>query len=205
MAKMTKMDGSERKKQLLAAGAKLAAKYGASNVTRRMVAAECGCAEGLVSVYLGGTEEAQKAYARAAKRAGLPLPNKEEAAVLGAQLRAHGPRDKRDTRKRSAKEVDAIKRKTTGTAAAKPRARKLIAAKAEKAVKESVAKKIIAKSKKSAASRETKPKRAPRNKLPMPADPTRQPMPGTARLPVPPEVKTAARKPKAPPPAQPVN
>ena len=104
------LTGAERKAQLLEAGAKLASKYGASNVTRRMVATACKCAEGLVSVYMGDSATAQKAYARKAKALGLTLPDKAKTEAIGAKLRAHGPRDKRDTRKRSAKEVEAIKR-----------------------------------------------------------------------------------------------
>ena len=57
--------GEERKAQILDAGAKLAAKHGAVNVTRKMVADECKCAEGLVSVYLGTKDEARKAYHKA--------------------------------------------------------------------------------------------------------------------------------------------
>lgn len=107
------LTGAERKAQLLEAGAKLAAKYGAVNVTRRMVAQACKCAEGLVTLYMGTSGDAQKAYARKAKALGLTLPDKARAEAIGQKLRAHGPRDKRDSRKRSPREVEAIKRKAS--------------------------------------------------------------------------------------------
>lgn len=112
---MTKkvLTGAERKAQLLEAGAKLAAKYGAVNVTRRMVAQACKCAEGLVTLYMGTSGDAQKAYARKAKALGLTVPDKARAEAIGQKLRAHGPRDKRDSRKRSPREVEAIKRKAS--------------------------------------------------------------------------------------------
>lgn len=113
MSKAKVLTGKERKAQILEAGANLAVKYGAVNVTRRMVAKACGCAEGLVSNYMGNSAEAQKAYARKARAMGKALPDKAQAEAHGAKLRAHGPRDKRDTRKRSIKEVQAIKRKQT--------------------------------------------------------------------------------------------
>lgn len=121
MAKKTiqMLTASERKLQLLAAGAKLAHKYGASNVTRRMVAAEAGVSEALVSRYMGTTEEAQKAYAKHAKKLKLDLPTKAEAELRGRKLRAHKPGDKRDTRKRSAKEAKAIREKKPSAPAAK--------------------------------------------------------------------------------------
>ena len=153
------LTGKERKAQLLEAGAKLASKYGATNVTRRMVATACKCAEGLVNVYMGDAASAQKAYARKARAMGLTLPDKAKTETIGAKLRAHGPRDKRDTRKRSAKEVEAIKRK-------------------------------------SEAQRETKPKPG-REAKPVSAPARSKPSPGKA--PTPPERKSAARKPKAPP------
>lgn len=167
------LTGAERKAQLLDAGAKLAAKHGAVNVTRRMVAVACGCAEALVSVYMGDSATAQKAYARKAKALGLSLPDKKTTEELGIKLRAHGPRDKHDTRKRSAKEVEAIKRKqlTKGPS---------LGAAMSKAL-----------------GRETKPKRAPRPAKPIPASAPALPSPGVVQTP--PERKSAARKPKAPP------
>ena len=49
MTKKKEMTGAERKASILDAGAKLAAKHGASNVTRRMVAKQAGVSEALVS------------------------------------------------------------------------------------------------------------------------------------------------------------
>lgn len=109
----------ERKDQILNAGAKLAAKNGARNVTRKMVAETIGVSAALVSAHMGGGEAAQKAYARQAKKLGLMLPDAAATAAIGKKLRAHGPRDARDTRKRSAKEVDAIKRKKSPARAIK--------------------------------------------------------------------------------------
>lgn len=103
--KRKQLPGDERKTQLLDAGAKLAVKLGAANVTRRLVAKEVKVAEALVSHYLGGTADAQKAYARHARKLGLTLPSKAESDAIGAKMRKHKPGDKRDTRKRSIREV----------------------------------------------------------------------------------------------------
>lgn len=110
------LTGAERKAQLLEAGAKLASKHGAANVTRRMVATACKCAEGLVTNYMGDAKSAQKAYARKAKAMGLSLPDKAKTDAIGVKLRKHKPKDARDTRRRSIREVQAIKRKVTRSA-----------------------------------------------------------------------------------------
>lgn len=73
--------------ELLDIGARLAAKYGAENVTRRMVAEEGKVSEPLVSHFFGSTEEAKKKYARRAKALGMKLPTKTEAMELGRELR----------------------------------------------------------------------------------------------------------------------
>lgn len=117
--KIEMLDAKTRKLQLLDAGAKLVSKHGAQNVTRRMVAAAAKVSEALVSRYMGTTEEAQKVYARHAKKMGLAVPSKAEADALGAKLRKHKPGDKRDTRERSAKEVQAIREKKSNNTAAK--------------------------------------------------------------------------------------
>ena len=145
MAKRKQLNGADRKASLLDAGAKLAAKHGASNVTRRMVAEAVKCSEALVSVYMGDTPTAQKAYARHAKKIGLSLPDKAKTEAIGKKLRAHGPRDKRDTRKRSVKEVKAIKRKRETKPAAPVRTKPV-------------------------TKRETKPKTAPVAKNPVPSE-----------------------------------
>lgn len=201
MSKKAVMTGPERKAQLLTAGAKLAAKHGAANVTRRMVAQACDCAEGLVNVYVGDAATAQKAYARKAKALGLKLPDKATSLALGAKLRAHGPRDKRDTRKRSVKEVEAIKRK--GATPAKKSANRITRTTAKPATAGNIPQRSTTVSSKPAAERETKPKRAPRPALPMPASPPAQESPATAFPPLaPPERKaTVARAPKLPPPS----
>jgi DnaK suppressor protein len=88
MAKSKKSVEVDRKKQFLDIGAKLAAKYGAKNVTRRMVAKEAGVtSDALVSHHLGGTEVAQKKYAAHAKKLGLTLPSKAEVEAAGVALR----------------------------------------------------------------------------------------------------------------------
>lgn len=102
----------DRKTQMLDAGAKLAAKYGHKNVTRRMVAAAVKTSEGLVSKYMGDATKAQNAYKRHAAKLGLALPTAAEAEAKGAKLRAHGPRKQPVVRrKRSDKEIAAIQRK----------------------------------------------------------------------------------------------
>lgn len=102
-----------RKEQLLDIGARLAAKHGLGNVTRRMVAGEAKVSEALVSSYVGNVDEARAFYKARAKRLGLKLPDAATEAQLGLALRAHGPRDN-GKRKRSTKEVKAIKRKVRG-------------------------------------------------------------------------------------------
>lgn len=105
------MTGEDREKQLIDTAVALAKKHGAANLTRRMIAKVCDCSEALVSNYLGTTEQLRRKAKNAAKKAGVTLPDKKAEVQLGKELRAHGPRDKRDTRKRSPREVEAIKRK----------------------------------------------------------------------------------------------
>ena len=109
--KRKQLPGAERKTQLLDAGAKLAAKLGAANVTRRLVAKEAKVAEALVSHYLGTSADAQAAYAKHARKLKLTLPTKAETAAIGLKMRKHKPGDKRDSRKRSVREVRTIKQK----------------------------------------------------------------------------------------------
>jgi hypothetical protein len=186
------LTGAERKAQLLEAGAKLASKHGAANVTRRMVATACKCAEGLVNRYMGDSATAQKAYARKAKAMGLPLPDKARAAELGAKLRKHKPKDARDTRKRSPREVKAIKDKAAGTRKVSRSAgsgkfvtKAVVAADPKGTVTDTV------------RNRETKPTRPARTKPTAPRSKPAKQSPG--RAPSPPETKSAARAPKAPP------
>ena len=109
--KRKQLPGTERKTQLLDAGAKLAVKLGAANVTRRLVAKEAKVAEALVSHYLGTSAEAQKAYTKRARKLGFTLPTKAVSDDIGLKMRKHKPGDKRDTRKRSVREVKTIKQK----------------------------------------------------------------------------------------------
>lgn len=105
------MATNERKTQLLDIGAKLASKHGHVNVTRRMVATAAKVSEALVSSYMGDAKTAQAAYKRRATKLGLKLPTADQAEVLGAKLRAHGPRKAPVVRrKRSEREKAAIKR-----------------------------------------------------------------------------------------------
>lgn len=109
--------GAESKALILDTGAKLAAKYGAKNVTRRMVAKAAKVAESLVTHYVGGAVDAQKLYAKRAKTLGLTLPDEVMANKIGKKLRAHKPGDKRDTRARTPKERVAVAKKSAAGAA----------------------------------------------------------------------------------------
>jgi hypothetical protein len=183
---------NDRKTTILETGAKLAAKHGAINVTRRMVAKAAKLPESVVSYYMGGADEAQRAYTKQAKKLGLTLPTKQEAEAIGVKLRAHKPRDVRDSRKRTVKEVEAIKRKVKKTAV-------LGSTIGMPTAKKSVAKVAAVKSAaKPAASREVKPLAPPSTK---PAAAPKPMLPGPASTPAqtPPSTKTAARLPKAPP------
>lgn len=114
------MDSADRKAALLIVGAKLASKYGAVNVTRRMVAEAGKVSEALVTHHFGPIADAQAAFARKAKALKLPLPDKAKAETIGTKLRAHGPRKAKPARKRSVAEVKAIKRKTATRVANSP-------------------------------------------------------------------------------------
>lgn len=107
---MKVLSSEEREESILNAGAQLAAKYGAVNVTRRMVASKLKISDGLVSHYMGGTAEAQAAYKKRMKKLKLVEPAKDKIEALGVKLRAKGPREVKSTRKRSIREVKAIKR-----------------------------------------------------------------------------------------------
>jgi hypothetical protein len=184
----------DRKMVILEAGAKLAAKYGAANVTRRMVATAAKLAESVVSYYMGSAPDAQRAYKRKMKAMGLSEPDKSKIEAIGAKLRAHGPRDPRDTRKRSAKEVEAIKRKS-----------------AAKKVTIPAAKSVAVRPRKTKLNGEPDNRRGlkggPASRAPIkppstkPVAPPAQPAVAPPNAPVtgPTESKTAARQPMAPP------
>lgn len=178
------MEGADRKAALLKVGAQLASKYGAVNVTRRMVAKAGKVSDGLVTHYFGGAEEAQAKYAREARRLKLPLPDKAKSEAIGAKLRAHGPR-KAPARKRSIAEVKAIKNKV----AAKKIAQINKKAKAMKAV----AKKAPARAVQHAGKLDVRVLKD-NNGRPIKPAPSK-----TKALPGPSENKTAARVPKLPP------
>lgn len=190
--KKKQMSGEDRKASILEAGARLAAKHGAINVTRRMVAAAAKVSEALVSAHMGDTASAQAAYKRQMKKLGLEEPSKDKIEAIGVKLRAHGPRDKRDTRKRSAKEVEAIKRKGVTVKAKVTRSGKtIVTAKSRRSgvdLRQHTAAIVKAvtpgpKERKPASPRERKPKAPPM-----------LPQPGPKENKV-----SAARKPKAPP------
>jgi AcrR family transcriptional regulator len=177
--------GAERKAALLECGAKLAAKHGAVNVTRRMVAKACKVSEGLVTAYMGTTADAQKLYTRQAKKLGLKLPTKEQVEAIGAKLRAHGPRKapvKRTSRKRSVKEVQAIREKIAGKRASPALA---------KALRKPAAKKSVSVPAVTAAK--------PAGKLPRKAGAAKKPVSAVPAVQVAARRPTAARTPKAPP------
>lgn len=194
MSRKVALTGAERKAALQTVLAKLAGKHGSSNVTRRMVAQLGKVSESLVSTYFGDTAALRKAAKAAAKKAGIAEPSPEQQEIIGVKLRAHGPRDKRDTRKRSVKEVEAIKRKAApakksaagrvSKPAAKPTSRKSTSSKGANS---------------SSGERETKPTKPAERK---PTGPKEKPAaPARERKPTgPAERKSAAREPKAPPP-----
>lgn len=78
---------SEREAQFLDIGARLASKFGASNVTRRMVAQQAQVTDPLVGAYMGKIATAQAKWKAHCKKLGLPHPSKHEEAVMGMQLR----------------------------------------------------------------------------------------------------------------------
>jgi hypothetical protein len=166
---------NESKKALLEAGAKLASKHGAKNVTRRMVAKAAHVSESLVSHYMGATAVAQKKYAAHAKKIGLALPAKDAEAKLGKSLR------KKTAKKAPAKKVAAKKatrvsaKKATKKVAAKKAARKnAIASDAtprRRSVKEIKAIKDKAAGKRPSAARAPKPAPVVEALPPLPALP----------------------------------
>lgn len=180
------MNSEERKKQLLDIGARLGAKIGIVNVQRQAVAVAAKCADSLVSSYLGTNEVARKAYRKHMKKLGLVEPSKDKIAAAGIKLRSHAPNDVRDVRKRSVKEVEAIKRKPGKTTAAKAA---LVSAK-KSAASSTPAKKSLG------VAATAKPVPSPTKPRKSPAKPRSAP----ERKPTgPTEHKSAARKPMAPP------
>lgn len=198
MSKTKTLTGPERKAQILDAGAKLAAKYGVVNVQRRMVAQACKCAEALVSRYMGDTATAQAAYKRHMRKLGLVEPAKDKVEAFGVKFRAHGPRDKRDTRPRSLKEVKAIKEKRAKGPGYSVKTSTTTDGRTVvnvKATRKGVDLRKVGPL--AAATRETKPAPKPASK---PRETPAKPIPSPALpMPGPSEHKSAARAPKAPP------
>lgn len=126
---MKKMEGSDRKSQLLDAGAKAAAKHGAANVTRKMVADAAKVSEALVSAYFGSMNEAKAAFKKHAKKLGLTLPDKDKEAELGSKLRAHGPRTAKTPAPSENKPVAPKKATAPAPSENKPAKKKPVAAK----------------------------------------------------------------------------
>lgn len=124
---MKKMEGSDRKSQLLDAGAKAAAKHGAANVTRKMVADAAKVSEALVSAYFGSMNEAKVAFKKHAEKLGLTLPDKDKEAELGSKLRAHGPRTAKTPAPSENKPV--APKKATAPAPSEKKKKKPVAAK----------------------------------------------------------------------------
>lgn len=113
----------DRKTEFLDIGAKLAGKYGAVNVTRRMVAQAAKVSDGLVAHYLGSIADAQKLFAKHAKKLGIEQPAKDKIESIGTKMRAHGPRKEKVVRSKKAtrapKETKPVKPKVKPTVAPK--------------------------------------------------------------------------------------
>ena len=183
------MTSEAREAQLRKIVGELAGKYGVNNVTRRMVAKAAKCSEPLVSAYLGTLGELKIAAKREARRLGLKPPTGKEEAAIGAKLRVHKPGDKRDTRKRTVKEVRKIKE-------TKPAGKR-------KVMRSAKSGEFVTKAEAAASPATTfadtvpTPTSKPKPRPQSPNPPERKPT-------APPERKTAARPPKLPPIVQPV-
>lgn len=120
-AKRTAPD--KRKESVEKSGIKLAVKVGVSNITRRMLAAESGISEALVSHYMGDREAMRKKIARITKAAGKVQPDKEKQLVIGKKLRAHSVQEVIGAKKSSAsRPIAGSKRPDTLTVTASPAA-----------------------------------------------------------------------------------
>jgi AcrR family transcriptional regulator len=97
------------KQELLEFGVALAVKYGVVNVTRRAIAKRARVSEALVSHHLGNREALHKAIKRQMRKQGYEEPSAAEIEKAGKRLRAK--KNPAPARKRTAKEVEAIKRK----------------------------------------------------------------------------------------------
>lgn len=111
---------SDRKKQLLDIGVRLAAKHGVANVTRAAIAAEAGISAPAVGKHLGTTEERNKAIRKAMKAAGKSEPDKKSVEAKGKELRKKGPRKTKPAKPESKKPVSAPAKKPVKPTKPKP-------------------------------------------------------------------------------------
>lgn len=185
----------DTKAKILDAGAKLVGKYGAVNVTRKMVAESAKVSAAIIAYHIGNSAEAQKAFKKHAKKLGIAEPSKDVIEAQGVKLRAHGPRKNKVVRKRSIKEVKAIKNKVVlaAHANAKP------IGKVVKVSKNTVTAKLNAEGDKLLKKAKKVVAKKPVAAKPAPARAAKKN--GSVSSPAPTSTgkKTAARKPKAPP------
>lgn len=95
-----KMDAEDRRKTIIDAACKLAAKIGSSNLTRRAIAKAAttkrrNCSEALVTVHLGTQAETRALIAKEMKKRKLSEPSAAKQEEIGRKLRAHGPRNRK--------------------------------------------------------------------------------------------------------------
>lgn len=152
-----------RKAEFLETGARLAAKVGVNNVTRRAIAAEHNVSDPLVGKHVGGKDDLRKGIKSTMKKLGLKEP--DDALAKGKALRARTtkliPASKRVAKKATAaKKSPAKKSAPVSRAPAKSAGKPAVAKKATPAKKS-----VAAKPSTSAGSRGTKPA------TPLPADP----------------------------------
>ena len=86
MVTQSRMLREDREKLILDAGAKLAGKFGAKNITRKMVSDLVKTSEALISYYTGTTSEAQKRYKKQAKKLGIEEPTKEKIEAISGGM-----------------------------------------------------------------------------------------------------------------------
>lgn len=170
---MSKRKSNEdRSKEFAEIGARLAAKHGAENVTRRMVAEKAKVPESLVSHHVGGTAEAQKLYKATAKKLGLAMPDKATVAKEAEKLRK--ARNAKKAAKTAATKAQAGAAKKPAKAAKVAPSRKPASARGA-SPRKSTAGRLPAPSK-AALPLKRKPKAPPA--LPLPGDQRPLPLPG---------------------------
>lgn len=168
-----------RKAEFLETGAKLAAKIGVDNVTRRAIAEAHKVSDPLVGKHVGGKDDLRKGIKATMKKLGLSAPDADTAAAKGKALRA---RKVATPAKKSAGDKKPSTAKRTPTKKATPAKKSVAAAKksakgSSAGVKSKPAAALPADPKKGAPSRKVV-KKAPSNKNfapklpPLPALPT---------------------------------